>query len=270
LLLLLFLPWAGRPLHAAGQILLILDDMGQSYGRARLESCFDLPADVAFSIIPGTPLAARMAARCSAQQRDYLAHLPWQPQETRDPAEHLLARVDCSPRRLQQVLEQTRRELPGMVGANNHQGSRACRDTAFLRAFAQAWRPLGLPFVDSRTVAGSCVPAELGAAGIAVFENQLFLDHVDEPAAIREKLLELERLARQRDLTIAIAHPRPNTLAMLEPWLAQLPAGLELIPASRALLPPAPLDWLAQVRPGWPGLPAPEPAAAADTLNQED
>jgi hypothetical protein len=57
---------------------------------------------------------------------------------------------------------------------------------------------------------------------------------------------------------------------MLEPWLAQLPAGLELIPASRALLPPAPLDWLAQVRPGWPGLPAPEPAAAADTLNQED
>lgn len=271
LLFLLLLSWPGGAPRAAGRILLILDDMGQAYGRDRLEASFALPVEVAFSIIPGTPLSTRMALRCASQDRDYLAHLPWQPIGQPDPAERLLTRVDCSSRRLETVLAQTRRELPALVGANNHQGSRASRDTSFLARFAEAWLPLGLPFVDSRTTAGSQVPEVLGAAGIAVFENQLFLDHVDSPQAIREQLAELERVAGRRDLTIAIAHPRPNTLALLGPWLADLPPGLELVQAREALRPPpaTPLDWMAQAHTGWPGLFLPEPVAA-DTLNLED
>jgi len=260
----------GGASHAAGRILLILDDMGHGYGRARLESCFALPPTVAFSIIPGTAQAARTAARCTEQGRDYLAHLPWQPLQPEGPPERLLARVDTSPERLARILEQTRRELPALVGANNHQGSRACLDSAFLERFALAWQPLGLPFVDSRTVAGSRVPAELGAAGIAVFENQLFLDHVDERGAIAEKLAELEQLARRRELTIAIAHPRPNTLALLGPWAARLPAGLELVSATAALLSPPARDWLAQGRTPWPGVPWSAPAVPAGHSEQED
>jgi polysaccharide deacetylase 2 family uncharacterized protein YibQ len=264
------LSWVAGASHAAGRILLILDDMGHGYGRARLEPCFALPPEVAFSIIPGTAQAARTAARCTEQGRDYLAHLPWQPLRPEGQPERLLARLDCPPQRLDLILEQTRRELPALVGANNHQGSRACLDAAFLARFAQAWQPLGLPFVDSRTVAGSRVPAELGAAGIAVFENQLFLDHVDKRGAIAEKLAELEQLARRRELTIAIAHPRPNTLALLGPWAARLPAGLELVSASRALLSPPAQDWLAQGRTPWPGVPWPTPAGPAGHNEQEE
>lgn len=261
-LFLLVLLGAARGARAAGDILLILDDMGHGYERGRLEACLELPVEVAFSIIPGTVRAPWTARRCAEQGREVLAHLPWQPLHARDSAERSLLRTDAGEARIRQVVERARRELPGLVGANNHQGSRASLDGAFLERFAAVWRETGLPFVDSRTVAGSRVPEVLGAAGVAVFENRLFLDHVNEAAAIRERLRDLEVLARGRELTIAIAHPRPATLALLGPWCADLPEGLRLVPASRALAPAAPAEpapaepWLAQRLASWPGLEA--------------
>jgi polysaccharide deacetylase 2 family uncharacterized protein YibQ len=276
-LLLLVLLGAARGARAAGDILLILDDMGHGYDRGRLEACLGLPVEVAFSIIPGTARASWTARRCAEQGRDVLAHLPWQPLRARDSAERSLVPVDAGAARIRQVVERARRELPGMVAANNHQGSRACLDPGFLERFAAVWRDTGLPFVDSRTVAGSRVPEVLGSAGVAVFENRLFLDHVDEPDAIRAQLRELELLARGRDVTIAIAHPRPATLALLGEWCAHLPEGLRLLPASRALAPavePAPTPeapgpWLAQRAGGWP-LAAPHTAVPAAQLEVED
>lgn len=278
LLFLLFVVLGAAPsLRAAGDILLILDDMGHGYGRARQEACLSLPVEVAFSVIPGTPRASWTARRCAEQGRDVLAHLPWQPLRARDSAECSLLRVDAGEERIRQVVERTRRELPGLVAANNHQGSRACLDPDFLARFAAVWAQTGLPFLDSRTVAGSRVPEILGAAGIPVFENRLFLDHVDEASAIRACLRELETLARERELTIAIAHPRPATLALLADWCARLPEGLRLVPASRALVPaapggpdaPAPAEpWLAQRAGTWPGLQV--PARAAAHLEVED
>ena len=274
LLLLLVLLGAAPSVRAAGDILLILDDMGHGYGRARQEACLALPVEVAFSVIPGTPRAAATARRCAGQGREVLAHLPWQPLHPRDAAERSLLPVGAGEERIRQVVERARRELPGLVAANNHQGSRACLDPDFLARFAAVWRGTGLPFVDSRTVAGSRVSEVLGAAGVPVFENRLFLDHVDEPAAIRARLRELEDLARERDLTIAIAHPRPATLALLADWCAHLPDGLRLVPASRALAPaapaaPAPAEpWLAQRLASWPGLEA--PARPAAHLELED
>lgn len=248
LILLLALPLAGWTQHAVrSRILLIIDDMGHPIADARTAACLSLPREVAFSIIPGTPRAALLAERCARDGRDYLAHLPWEPLRPDLPPERLLMPRGAAAGRLARLLQLVSAELPGMVAANNHQGSRASLDEAFLAAFAAAWRPLGLPFIDSRTVADSRVPRVLGAAGVAVFENRLFLDHVDTDAAIRAALASLETLARRDGAAIAIAHPRPRSLRLLNEWLGALPSDLELVPA-RAMLSPAPGDWIAQRR----------------------
>lgn len=258
ILLLLLLPVASpAQLAEQGRLLLIIDDLGHGIERGRLEACFALPPQVAFSIIPGTARAPGLAHRCARAGRDYLAHLPWEPLRDELPAERLLTPIGCDAGRLAAVLQQARRELPLMVAANNHQGSRASLDEGFLAAFARAWRPLDLPFVDSRTVAGSRVPAVLGNAGIPVFENRLFLDHVDQDGAILAELARLAVVVPGRELTIAIAHPRPRSLRLLSHWLDRLPEGIVLISARDALAaPPAGCDWLAQAA-GWTGPPAP-------------
>jgi len=220
--------------EAAGRVLLILDDMGHNMGSARTEACFDLPREVAFSILPGAPRAASVGRRCQREGRDHLAHLPWDALSERGREPFFMSR-DASSAELGRQLAQVRRILPGMLGANNHQGSRASTDTLFLDNFARAWAPLGLPFLDSRSTAESLIPQRLGTAGIATYENHLFLDHVDTEEAIRRELARLEEWARERDGVIAIAHPRPRTLGILREWLDHLPQDLQLVTAGAVL-----------------------------------
>lgn len=241
-LLLLLICAASTTARAAGRILLILDDMGHAQGKALTEACFHLPNEVAFSILPGASRASWVGRRCVREGRDHLAHLPWEPLqgERREP---FFMERSASLGHMRQQLERVRRILPGMLGANNHQGSRASMDTLFLDTFAQAWAPLGLPFLDSRSTAESRIPQRLEAAGIPVWENHLFLDHVDTDEAIAAELVRLEGWARERDGVIAIAHPRPRSLRLLQNWLKHLPADLELVAAHKVLRPADP--WLA-------------------------
>jgi polysaccharide deacetylase 2 family uncharacterized protein YibQ len=241
MLLLLFLA-AALPGQGEGRILLILDDMGHAGGTALTEACFTLPREVAFSILPGAPRAAQTGRRCLSQGRDQLAHLPWEPLKGEGREPFFMAR-DADADHMRRQLERVRRILPGMLGANNHQGSRASADTLFLDTFAQAWAPLALPFLDSRSTADSRIPQRLGSAGIPVWENHLFLDHVDSDEAIAAELARLEAWARERDGVIAIAHPRPRTLRLLHAWLAGKPEDLRLMHAHEVLRVPDP--WLA-------------------------
>jgi uncharacterized protein len=61
----------------------------------------------------------------------------------------------------------------------------------------------------------------------------VFLDNEPSPAAIRRRLDEAERLARRRGQALAIGHPYPATLAVLEDWLPRAEArGVRPVRAS--------------------------------------
>ena len=217
--------------QAAGRILLVLDDLGHSIGAAREAACHELPLEVAFSIIPGTPRAAEVGHACLVSGRDVLAHIPWEPLDNSIYVEKARLNVDCPPGRIQAVIDLAFRQLPMMIGANNHQGSRASLSEDFLGAFARIWAESGLPFIDSKTIGQRRVLPIFRATGITVLENSMFLDHVDDPLVIRERLKELEARAEKQELTIAIAHPRKNSLKEIARWASRLPEGLELVSA---------------------------------------
>jgi uncharacterized protein len=241
---------------AAPGLTLLIDDLGHGIDPGLEAQILALPPEVGVSILPGTPRAADWARACAEQGREYLAHLPWQPLHSGLPAERALMPLEATSAVLYTLLLEARDELPDLLGANNHQGSRASLDPGFLDAFAIAWRPFGLPFVDSRTIGGSRVAERLGAAGVPVIENRLFIDHHDDTDAIGRCLDEAFALGR-RQAVLVIGHPRPRTLAVLADRLARLPDGLRLQPLS-AILPsvPAPADWLARAE-------AVEPAGGA-------
>jgi hypothetical protein len=95
----------------------------------------------------------------------------------------------------------------------------------------------GLLFLDSRTT-GRSVGAKLARElGVPVAERNIFLDNVNETAAVDARLGELERLARRRGYAVAIGHPRDATLNALERWLQNLgDRGFALVPLSAVVV----------------------------------
>ena len=94
----------------------------------------------------------------------------------------------------------------------------------------------GLVFLDSRTIAGSKAETVARQAGVPVLSRDVFLDHDEDGAQVTLELDRLEHLARQNGVAIAIGHPHPQTLDILEKWIPQAQArGFSLVPLSAIL-----------------------------------
>ncbi len=79
----------------------------------------------------------------------------------------------------------------------------------------------GMVFVDSLTSARSVAAATARSAGIPAASRDVFLDDDQSEAAIARQLAQLERIARTSGTAIAIGHPYPATLAVLDRWIPQ-------------------------------------------------
>jgi polysaccharide deacetylase 2 family uncharacterized protein YibQ len=82
---------------------------------------------------------------------------------------------------------------------------------------------------------GTSLAAALDA-GIPAARRDVFLDSSRDPADIRAQLERLKRKARSHGVAVAIGHPYPETIALLEESLpALIEEGFELVPASAVL-----------------------------------
>ena len=156
--------------------------------------------------------------------------------------EPLDAHQDAGPNALETGLdpEELRRRLiwgldrlEGYVGVNNHMGSRF---TAWEPGMAMVMQELGrrgLLFVDSRTVVGSAGARMAQRYGVPHADRDVFLDNEQDGAAVAERLMELEAVARRRGMAIGIGHPHDGTIAALAEWLPHLQEkGFILVPVS--------------------------------------
>jgi polysaccharide deacetylase 2 family uncharacterized protein YibQ len=89
-------------------------------------------------------------------------------------------------------------------------------------------------FVDSKTAQNSIAERVAKEFGLAVLARDVFLDH-DSPSKeeIRRQFNRLIRIAQEEGRALAIAHPRINTLKILQEELAQLDNyGVRLVSVS--------------------------------------
>ncbi len=116
-------------------------------------------------------------------------------------------------------------------GVSNHMGSLLTERTVSMRSFmATLARWQDLLFVDSRTSAHS-VAADIAAErGIPHLRRDVFLDSDRNPQAIAQQFARLLEIAHARGGAVAIGHPYPKTLALLERELPRLPeSGVTLV-----------------------------------------
>jgi polysaccharide deacetylase 2 family uncharacterized protein YibQ len=212
-------------------IAIVLDDMGGDH--ARSERAIALPAPLTMSFLayvddlPGLTEAARRHGH------ELMLHIPMQPQSaSADPGpQALTTTLDDS--ELHRRLDWDLSRLNGIVGANNHMGSRFTEWPHGMELVEQTLHDRGLFVLDSRTTPHTVVIQVADRIGIPHAQRDVFLDDDATEAAVGAELLKTEQIARQNGFAIAIGHPHDATLAVLKSWLpSAAERGFRLVPVS--------------------------------------
>lgn len=216
-------------------ISIVIDDMGVDAKRS-LRAVDNLPAPVALSYLAYAPRVKAQVDGAKSKGHEICLHLPWEPKNGKaDPGPHALT-SDMSEEKLQKALKTNLDAFAGYDCVNNHMGSKLSRDHDKLAIIMKALKERNVAFLDSRTVPGSLAEKTARAHGVATTHRDVFIDHHEKPENIASALAEVETIALERGLAIAIGHPKDTTLAHLEAWLPSLERkGFRLVTLSEAI-----------------------------------
>ena len=221
-------PSKTTPATALPQVAIVIDDMGMH--RERGEQLLALDLDLTFSFLPYAPHTRALARTAELLGRDILMHLPMEPEDTKrwDPGPGALY-LTMPEAALRMHVEKNLSLVPMAIGVNNHMGSRFTADREAMRTVLALLRPRGLFFIDSLTTPASVgcqVAAELG---LPSRRRDVFLDNIQEEAAITRQLDQLIGVARQKGSAVAICHPYPATVAALAANSQRLRAAVQVV-----------------------------------------
>jgi len=231
----LFACWPA--LAEPGRLAIIIDDIG--YNRVLGERTLALPGPYTLAFLPHTPHARDLAQGAVRSGKELLLHAPMSNLSGQALGPGALS-AEMEFQDFTRSLRDSIGAIPGIVGVNNHMGSLLTQQPEPMSWVMTEIARHDLFFVDSRTSAASVAQATASRYGIASARRDVFLDHSHEPAAIEAELARAVRLARQRGHAIAIGHPLPETLAVLEAASEHWEIwGIELVPVSALVQAPA-------------------------------
>lgn len=220
-------------LPAEARIGIVIDDLGND--AEALERIARWPYAVAGAVLPGLPGSAAAARRLAASGKEVLLHLPMEPDgyPLVAPGPGVVLRSDTDDAIARTVIEDLA-SVPGAVGVNNHMGSAATADPRVMRAVVHVLSQRGLFFIDSRTTEATVARRVADEAALPAASRRVFLDATPSPSAIQRAYRELLAKAKKDGSALAIGHPHPATLEVLERELPRVrEEGIALVPVSR-------------------------------------
>jgi uncharacterized protein len=212
-------------------IAICIDDLGEDI--AGTAKAMALPGEVALSFLPYADATPTLAQASGRSGHLVLAHVPMQALGGQNPGPMAL-KSGMAADEIAHRLGWSLARVPGLVGINNHEGSRFTEDGASLQPVMDILRTRHLFFLDSRTGPDSHAEAEAHAAGVMTAGRDVFLDDDQSPAAVEAELEKLAAMAKRSGVAIAIGHPHDATLTLLAAWLAQ-DHGVTLVPLDEAM-----------------------------------
>ena len=200
---------------------ILIDDLGNDQAAVDRIARWREPVSVA--VLPGLASSARTARELAASGKQVLLHLPMEPKgfPSVRPGPGVLLRAQ-SDEEIGQTLQADLDSVPGAVGVNNHMGSAATADPRVMRAVMRVLSDRRLFFVDSRTTDATVAAEEARAAGVPAVSRRVFLDDVATEDAVEKSLAGLVERGKSEGNALAIGHPHPATLAVLERELPTL------------------------------------------------
>nr|WP_255721754.1 divergent polysaccharide deacetylase family protein [Ectothiorhodospira lacustris] len=217
-------------------IAIIIDDLGNDLREARRTTT--LPGAVTCAVLPHLRFSEASAELAHERGKEVMLHLPMEADNGSNPGSGaILSHLD--ERETRSRVRQALASVPHIRGVNNHMGSRLSREyhhLAWVMSELRAHDP-DLYYVDSRTHVETLGRHVAEWARLNTTQRDVFLDSRPHDVEFaRMQMQHLIRLARTQGHALAIGHPYPATLQVLEEVLPTLASrGIRLITVSEYL-----------------------------------
>jgi uncharacterized protein len=214
-------------------IAVIIDDLGDRLDAG--ERAIALAGVSTVAILPRTPHARQLARAAHDAGKEVFLHQPLDATEP-GPLGPGAIHLDMDHALMARTLDANIAAVPFVVGLNNHMGSMLTMHPGHMDWLMQALAERGLVFVDSRTTTKTVAMRMAAEHGVPALERDVFIDPVPDEGAILEQITRLRQVALAQGYAVAIAHPYPITLDILERALPELSAeGFRLVSASQLI-----------------------------------
>ena len=212
----------------SGRMAIIIDDFGYSSDAIGAFAAINRP--LTFSVLPYLPCSGEAASRALISGHQVMLHLPMEALSAAEQPEPTSITVAMSDQEIQQTVTKAIQAVPGLVGVNNHQGSKATADRRVMRGVLTILKGEDLFFVDSRTNSRSVANDQSRQMGLRTGENNLFIDNSPDVESVRSQLRSAAHIAIQRGTVTVIGHARLNTASAVLEMVPELEAvGVALV-----------------------------------------
>ncbi len=228
------------PLHClpaeSAVISIIIDDIGNSFERGKRVIDSNLP--ITCSILPARPYSIKLAQLAHQNGKEVMLHLPMQASKP-ERLGHGGLTLDMSKQEFTRIIDISIDAIPYAQGINNHMGSLLTSNPSHMEWLMQAIanRDENLFFVDSKTTARTVAADTAQNYYIPNIRRDIFLDSTaNNKKFVRKQLQHLIKIAQQQGYALAIGHPYPSTLFVLEQELSKISdEGVELVKVSKLI-----------------------------------
>lgn len=200
---------------AKNKVAIIVDDMGYSL-KAINEIC-SLKKPITIAILPFSPLAQETARIAKDHKLEVILHLPLESLPDPEANNNIKGIIHSrmSEEEVREALEENIKQVPYIVGVNNHMGSKITADARFMNIILTRLKESNLYFIDSLTTGNSIASSLARDLKIPSATRHIFIDAENDEVFIKNQLLSLFRLAQQNGKAIGICHPGEKTLRIL-------------------------------------------------------
>lgn len=201
---------AAVPVRIRPKLVVVIDDVG--YNVDGLKPFLNIPVPITFAVLPRLDYSTETARLVRDAGQELILHLPMESQNGQDPGPGTL-RSNMSGDELMREIERNAASVPGIIGINNHMGSKGTEDTRIVREVLDYARRDSLFFLDSRTSAQTVVPEVARDMNIEILERDIFLDNSQDAGYIMEALDKGKAVARDQGHAVLIGHVWTEELA---------------------------------------------------------
>ncbi|MFC3302966.1 divergent polysaccharide deacetylase family protein [Parvularcula lutaonensis] len=212
------------------KVAIVIDDVGLDW--RRFQAVNRLPMPVTIGFLPYGPDAQAMLDS-KDPRHDAILHLPMEPHRRKEDAGPDMVPTGA-PDAVRAALHANLAKLTGFSGVNNHTGSKTTADETAMRIVLSELEARGLYFLDSMTTPRTKAKRVSATTGATVIEGDLFLDGDFGKGGekhVRRQLRRLEKIAEKHGEVIAIGHPYPATISVLNEWALERGADLQFVRA---------------------------------------
>ncbi len=217
------------------KISIIVDDVGIS--KKAINDLIGISNNFTFAILPNRPFTSYAVEKARENNMDILLHQPMEPRidsgYSGDDAGYGVLLVGQTKETIVKTLDRNLSFLPGVVGLNNHMGSKFTENDELMRLVLNKLKEKNLLFVDSLTTPhskGYTIAKELG---LKTAKRDIFLDDKKKGKNyVKKQLRKLVRKSKKNGYSVGICHTYPQTIEAMKEEIPNISQEVRIIPVS--------------------------------------